>query len=439
MNYKLSRFIKHAAVLLLGSAVAGMLLLVLVFCLPRGRMTAHVAESVNEMIREQEQIPEDGIGNYIWTKREIYTDAIMVQNAVEEVWGKNAYEHAIWMYHYDVSEEVWEPENSIRAFCVGRDVSKMYLHTYARYWHGYLIYLKPLLFLMNWEQVVYFGIILQIVLMAAVVFAAIRAGSRETVAVVACGVLFIKPLLVLVSLTMSVCWIITLAALLVMLLCHNQLERRKWYPEFFLVTGIATAYFDFLTYPVVTLGFPLCVCFLIKEGESCKEKLLQLAGYCISWGIGYGGMWALKWVIADVTLHTGTIKDALWSIIGRTEAIGGRPRFNGGGYVIGLNLDEYDSVLYRIAAIILVLTALAVVAAACRKAGTAYVMAQLAPFVLVFCIPFVWIILVQHHSALHARFTFRILSVAMLAICCMGAKGIRIYMAAKDSTAGTKT
>ena len=52
-------------------------------------------------------------------------------------------------------------------------------------------------------------------------------------------------------------------------------------------------------------------------------------------------MWAAKWVIADLTLHTGTIKDAIWSIIGRTEAIGGRPRMNGGFYVIGLNLHEY--------------------------------------------------------------------------------------------------
>jgi hypothetical protein len=37
------------------------------------------------------------------------------------------------------------------------------------------------------------------------------------------------------------------------------------------------------------------------------------------------------------------------------------------------------------------------------------------PVVLTAAIPFVWIIAVQHHSALHARFTFRILSVAAAA------------------------
>lgn len=73
------------------------------------------------------------------------------------------------------------------------------------------------------------------------------------------------------------------------------------------------------------------------------NNIKKLIGFCVSWGIGYAGMWAAKWVIADLTLHTGTIKDAIWSIIGRTEAIGGRPRMNGGVYVIGLNLQEYPA------------------------------------------------------------------------------------------------
>lgn len=42
--------------------------------------------------------------------------------------------------------------------------------------------------------------------------------------------------------------------------------------------------------------------------------------------------------------------------------------------------------------------------------------AQLLPIVIVAAIPFAWIIAVQHHSALHARFTFRILSVAAAAV-----------------------
>ena len=157
-----------------------------------------------------------------------------------------------------------------------------------------------------------------------------------------------------------------------------------------------------------------------------KDKILRLICNCISWGLGYGGMWAMKWVIAELTLHTGTVKDAIWSIIGRTESIGGRSRFNGGFYVIGLNLKEYDIIFYPVAAVVVVVTALFATVLAARKAGIKYVLGQLVPFGIIFCIPFVWIILVQHHSALHARFTFRILSVAILALSCMGANGINI-------------
>ena len=38
--------------------------------------------------------------------RETYTDAIMVQNAIERLSDKNAYEHAMWMYHYDLEEDI---------------------------------------------------------------------------------------------------------------------------------------------------------------------------------------------------------------------------------------------------------------------------------------------------------------------------------------------
>lgn len=48
--------------------------------------------------------------------RETYTDAIMVQNAIERLPDKNAYEHAMWMYHYDLEEDVWTPEDSLKAF-----------------------------------------------------------------------------------------------------------------------------------------------------------------------------------------------------------------------------------------------------------------------------------------------------------------------------------
>ena len=213
---------------------------------------------------------------------------------------------------------------------------------------------------------------------------------------------------------MSVCWILTLLAVEYMLLHHDKLHERQLYPEFFLIVGILTSYFDFLTYPIVTLGIPLC-CYFLLECDKLWSNIKKLIGFGISWAVGYAGMWAAKWVIADLTLRTGTIKDAIWSIIGRTEAIGGRPRMNGGFYVIGLNLQEYPTYM-GIAAGVLAAVAVILLVTVFVKGRWKDEYAQLLPLVIVAAIPFAWIVAVQHHSALHARFTFRILSVAAAAI-----------------------
>lgn len=411
----MAKKIRNFAAILAISAVVGTLLLVLVFLLPVGPMRKNVEKSVSDMLKTGDEIPEDAFSQYLWKNRETYTDAIMVQNAIERLPDKNAFEHAMWMYHYDLEEDVWTPEDSLKAFCESHEnVNNMYLHMYARYWHGYLIYLKPLLLLLSWKYVVWLELAVQIALMIWVLFTAIRRQNAGVAVVTLGSFLFMKPLLVLVSLTMSVCWILTLLAVEYMLLHHDRLHGKQYYPEFFLIVGILTSYIDFLTYPIVTLGIPLC-CYFLLESDKLSSNIKKLIGFGISWAVGYAGMWAAKWVIADLTLHTGTIKDAVWSIIGRTEAIGGRPRMNGGFYVIGLNLQEYPTYM-GIAAGVLATVAVILLVMVFVKGRWKDEYAQLFPLVIVAAIPFAWIIAVQHHSALHARFTFRILSVAAAAV-----------------------
>ncbi len=457
MRIQFGKLLRNTILLIAAGASLGTALLILVFCLPVDRMKQHVAASMDEVLQDAEQVPGGEIFQYIQAKRESYTDSIMVQNAVDKVPGKNIFEHTMWMYHHDLEEEFWTPEASLKVYCGGGDTDGMYLHEYSRYWHGYLVYLKPLFLLLDWKQLTGAGVLLQLLLMAAVTVLAVRKKYPGVAVAMLAGFLFMKPLLVLVSLAMTVCWVIILAALLFMLLKGGWLREKGWYPEFFLTVGILTAYFDFLSYPVATLGFPLCAYFLLDGAEYAAEagnysgvnpfkgigrrraesladrnwgKLLralfqEIFVFSACWGIGYAGMWAMKWIIADLALHTGTVKDAIWSVIGRTEAIGGRPRLNGGFYVIGLNLQEYDSMVYPVLAAAIALVSLILVAAACRKKGMARVLVRMVPYMVIFCIPFVWIIAVQHHSALHARFTFRILALAVLAVAGMGCQAVR--------------
>lgn len=420
------------AIILMSSAILGTLLLVLVFCIPTKSMKTNIAKSVDLLIKTEEEVGENAIAKYIWGQKETYTDAIMVQNAIENIQDKNVYEHAMWIYHRDLEPEFWNPEGSLKAYCDGEDASLIYLHEYSRYWHGYLVYLKPLLLFFSWSQLIILGAVLQILLMLCVIVISAKKKQAAVGITMVLGFLAMKPVLVLASLTMQVCWLITIVALLYMLFRNDALESKKHYPEFFLLVGILTSYFDFLTYPVVTLGFPLCSYFLINQKNTLKQSIQKIIGYSVSWGIGYAGMWGLKWLIADITLKTGTIKDALWSIIGRTEAIGGRPRMNGGFYVISLNLQEYGWKIYVGLAIVLIVMAFAALLVSCAKTSLKTGLKHLIPFLIIFCIPFAWIIVVQHHSALHARFTFRIIGVAVLALCCMIAETVKIVKKTKN-------
>lgn len=417
-----ANLLKRMILILIASAVLGTMLLVLAFFIPPERIRENVYASADVLLlNDISNISDNSFSRYIWQEREQYTDAIMVQNAMEQIEGKNAFEHAMWVYHSDLDPEIWSPEDSLRAYCTALNTEGMFLHEYSRYWHGYLVYLRPLLSIFTWSQVLTIEVVIQIVLFILVLAVAWKKKDYGVIAAVLTGTFFIKPTVVMASLTMSVCWLITLGAILYMLLRQDSLEQKNRYPEFFLILGILTAYFDFLTYPAVTVGFPLCVYFLLKlkENQNLKSSLAKLILYGVSWCIGYVGMWGLKWVVADLTLHTGTIKDAAWSIIGRTESIGGRPRMNGGLYVIGLNLQEYKYMIYAIAAVVIGVMAVVATIYALRKTTIKIVLTRLLPYIIICCIPFLWIIVVQHHSALHARFTFRIISIAAMAGCCM--------------------
>lgn len=427
------KWLKHTVVLLAGSALLGTLLLVLVFLIPTDRIREHVRVSSDKMMVTGEN-ETDAFRRYVLQNRESYTDSIIMQYTFETIEGKSAYEHAMWNYHYDIEEEIWAAEESLQAVLAGESPENMHLREYSRYWHGYLIFIKPLMLLFNWDQLAWQCFGLLIFLLLFTFYALYSQKLSGVAAAMVCGLFFMKPVLMTASFTMSVCFYITLIAMLFLVKKGKYLDEKKWFPEFFLCVGILTAYFDFLTYPAVTLGFPLCLLFYSSRREKLWIEIKRLISYCVSWGIGYAGMWASKWIIADITLHTGTIRDAVWNVIGRTEAIGGRPRMNGGFYVIGLNFQEYEFAIYKYAVVALaILVAAALVSALLCRVPVKELAETAIPFIIIGIIPFAWIVVVQHHSALHARFTFRILGVAAFAMACLAFKMLELAKVAKKS------
>jgi len=416
------RRIRNVLAILLFSAAAGTLLLVLVFLLPVDTARMHVENSLQEMVESEADRAGDVQRKAMIRYKDNFTDCLMVQNALERVEGKTALEHAMYIYHHDLQDgTTWATEESLISFLrQGQD--GMYLKEYSKYWHGYLVYLKPLLLCMTWRHVETFLFVVQIILLAAVIAAAFWKKRFYLGGGIVCALLFMKPMRIWLSLTLSACWIITLWAVLLLLLFYDKIEEKNWREEFFLIVGIVTAYVDFLTYPIVTLGVPLCV-WLIQSLESrCggRQRLCRFFWNGACWAAGYVGMWGMKWLAAEITCQSGTLRNAAWSVIYRTSPLDGyQSAFSGVSRTWAAVLAQYDSVWYGILFALVALSAVITgVWCLVRTRNAAWGITVIC-LTAVALMPIVWLVLTQNHTAIHCVYTFRIMGVSVMALWCV--------------------
>lgn len=416
------RRIRNILAILLCSTVIGTFLLVLIFLLPIGTARVHVEDSLPEMV--ESEVDRTGIAQRkaIILCKDNFTDCLMVQNAIEKVEGRTALEHAMYVYHHDLQDDTtWATEESLISFLrQGQD--GMYLKEYSKYWHGYLVYLKPLLMCMSWRHVETFLLILQIILLTVVIVTSFLKKRFYLGGGVICALLFMKPVRIWLSLTLSTCWSIALWATLLLLLFYDKIEKRNRLEEFFLMIGIVTAYLDFLTYPIATLGVPLCIWLVQSLETRCgvRKKLGRFFWNCACWVTGYIGMWGMKWVVAEITCHSGTLRNAAWSVIYRTSPLDGYESvFSGVSRTWAAVMAQYDSVLYGIGFGLIVLSAVVTAICCLIRARNMEWGISMICLAVVALMPVAWLVLTQNHTVIHCTFTFRIMGVSVMALWCM--------------------
>lgn len=425
------RRIRNAAVILGISVLAGTLLLTLAFCLPVDRIRENVKASLYYMLEIQEDENGDPDRKALLAKKENFTEALMVQNALEKVEGRNPYEHAMYIYHYDLLDgTTWATEESLIT-SLNQGTEGMYLREYSKYWHGYLIFLKPLLMTFTWQQLEVFWFGFMLLFTALVILSAVYKKQIGLGLGIAVAFLFMKPVQIMISVDMSVCWMITLAGMLVLILRYEWLRKRDWLEGFFIIVGIATSYMDFLTYPVVTLVMPLCV-FLVLDREEMrgiKQRIAEWIWLCLSWAYGYIGMWGMKWLVAEITLQTGTLRNAAWSVITRTEPLDGRQSFfSGVSRTLEAVFGQYDTSIYMVGIVLIIIWLLSAFAVNIGKKQWGRFLPVSGCLLAAAMIPFGWLVLTQNHSAIHCVFTFRVLGASVFAIWCMAVSLSRLFL-----------
>lgn len=400
---------EHFLILFLG-AVLGLAALLLVYCLPVEPMRVHVRNSLSMI--EQDFKDTGIIEGYPATLTGNFTDCLMLEHAVYENKEHSLLSRVLYMYRGESSTgEGWAPGYSLRDYLEfipqPREVQ------YARYWHGYLVILKPLLLLLSVNSLRVLASAVQLILVGFLVMGYVKKGAG------ALGIAFLVSLPFLYffnlyfSLSLSICFYLLAAILLLQQALHDKLIKTHHYGEFFLIAGAATAYFDFLTYPLVTLGFPLVTALYL--GNVSGRKLWAVwGGYSAEWGIGYLGLWAWKWIFTDVLTGGNVIRDALGTLETRTSVAESKSFLTGFLYILQKNLSVYLNWPYALLCM--------GIAAGCflflwknrselkkERWETALVIGIVALF------PFAWFLVTQNHSEQHWMFTNKIFSISIFA------------------------
>ncbi len=397
------------ALQLLGSILLGTALLLAAFSLPTAPIEANVASSAYIMEREG-TFPK--LYPFCTSGLDNFTDSLMLLEAAADT-GDSALDRAMSAYRGRISDK--DPRNSLTGhYCEGIPFDR--ITTYARYWHGYHIFLRPLLTVTNYRVIRVLNGIVQTLCAALICLLLKKNGKTRYILPYGIAWLMLMPLVMAKSMQFSACYYVFSAGLAALLLTKPERRGRCALFLFFQI-GIAVAFFDFLTYPMATFGVPAVFFLMLSERDSLERKLVSLAENAAAWLAGYAGMWFSKWVLASLTTGSNVIANGMAAVGERTAAS------SAGGTVtysalesLGYNLKAF---LYTPVTLIALVFVIVLVFRLSRNRDLTprRIFRTLLPYALLALAPIAWYMLVVNHSTIHSFFTNKALVVDVLAVC----------------------
>ena len=399
----------HFIILLFGSIFIGGLLLTIVYAIPQNRLVLGCANSICTF--QKEGTYPTAIDGYINTQLDNYTDGAMLNAALCST-EDSPLISAMKNCQYKYADK--NPMESFMSYIWQEDGS--YTIEYPRYWHGFLIFLKPLLLFFSYSDIRVLNGLLQSILVAALIWQLAKKQLSQYILPTILTIFYLVPSVLAMSLQYSSVYYIALLAVIALLLFEDKLSDRNLIPELFFVTGILTSYFDLLTYPLITLGFPLVFSIILKERKHVpmKETVLSVIGYSLCWGIGYIGMWSGKWMLSILFLGASSFAAVINSL---------QERSLNGAVESGTSVTE--TILYNLAMFKMPIYKILPVIMLCYTALNAFIkkkriqFVNCTPFLIIIFMPFAWYIVTANHASVHSWFTHKTLCVAILGYFCM--------------------
>ena len=387
-------------IILVTGIILGGILLILVYKLPIIKIENNVKKSIDIFNFE---------GTYPYTnkyensKLDNFTDIIMLQNASYNG-NESIISKAMHNYRFKTSKN---PLISLNDQVNNRNGFKK---EYGRYWHGYLLILKPLLLFFNYHNIRIINKILESLLIMTIIYVMAKKNLNSYILPYIISIIMINPLAIYKSLQFSTIFYIFNFSMLLILFYNDKLKNK--YPYYFLIFGMITSYFDFLTYPSVTLGVPLVLYCILNEKKKLLLDLKNIFINCITWIIGYIGMWLGKFILASILLKENFFNNALNAFFERTSNQANNIIINT-SMVIEKNISNLIPI--NILLIFFILTFIYNLYKYHKKINIK-IFINIIPYLFICTIPFIWYSLTNNHSYIHNFFTYRTLITSIFSI-----------------------
>lgn len=403
MNEKLNIKIIRVVWILLLSLISAMLLLELVYLIPTSLMMDNIISS-NTIFQNEGLYPNIAVNIYGKTGiLDNFTDSLMIGTAGFDSGASSVLEKALLNQRCGFSIE------SITNLILG-DSSNII--EYSRYWHGYLIFLKPLLLVMDYNGIRILNFVLQLILIISIVVVMFR-NCKKLLIPYLISLFVLNPYLVSLSMQFSAIYYISNLSVLILLLFYQKLKEKNNFIYLFLITGILTSFFDLLTYPLTTLLMPLVTVLYLKknDNENLKDKIKFIIKMCIYWAIGYFVFWILKWMVVAIFVDNTILENVISNFKFRTfgDAVEGINKYE--QLTCFKGLAEYLIFNVKNLSIILVLAIALIFTILIKKLKynnkLNFTKNNIVPYLLISLIPICWFIVFSNHSFIHSFFTYR--------------------------------
>lgn len=386
-------------------------LITAVFCIP----TSLVRENVEKSAM---QIEEDGLwykpfGFYLFQIDNMTDCQMLRMNASAD--SKHPVWAAMMAEQYENVSDSLHPyyevvENTKYIARTGRTSFDQYSN-YARYWHGYQIFLRPLLTVFSYHTIILINYILLSLLMLFVIYASYRTMGGLFAITIGASLIATNIFIVPLALQFSTCYYIALLGMALLMLRQEYVSDKTRCLSLFFIIGGITSYMDFLTTPLLTLGMPLVVMMAIRkrmkrDGKEFLSDFKTILSNSVSWGAGYSLLWISKWIIGSLFTGYNIFESAMSNAklrIGDTIVFGGKEMAMSD--FIHLVFNKVCAAVSVYGIILFILAVIAVIAIYIYRHRRQT--RQYGWLIVVAMMPVVWFAVMKNHSLQHIFFTWR--------------------------------